>query len=269
MITYSAGCVRSPIKQMVFPGGEVLVQLPQPVDHAERIYVNASLRGSDDVMALLLTVDAIRRQNPYADLILHLPYVPYARQDRVCNEGESLSIAVMAQLINSCNFDKVRILDPHSDVTPALIKNVHITEQSSVFANVHPCWDDIYIVAPDAGAYKKSYKFAQYVNAAGVITCNKVREMATGKILGLTCSDDVVNKKLFVLDDICDGGRTFIEVSALLREKAASIELGVTHGIFSKGQQVVAECFDKVYTTNSFHGEDMVAEVDNIKIIRI
>ena len=115
-------------------------------------------------------------------------------------------------------------------------------------------------MAPDAGALKKCYAFAEAVGAREVVSCSKHRDLKTGKILGLTCEASVGGKDLFVLDDICDGGRTFIEVSRLLRPRANSIDLAVTHGIFSKGTNVVAECFDRVYTTNSYHREALSDE---------
>lgn len=262
MIKYAVIQNRTSIERTVtidkFPGGEVKVTLqdaPEAMEFAATVNILATLQNSDDVMALLLTVDAIRRAYTCGKLQLYIPYVPYARQDRVCNVGESLSIAVMAKLINMCNFDMVMISDPHSDVTPALINNVLIETQSEIFGNLREDWQDIYIVAPDAGAAKKASQFAKDVGAAGVVQCMKKRDVKTGKLGGFVCLDDVTGKKLFVLDDICDGGGTFVGLSEILRPQAARLELAVTHGIFSKGVDVVAECFDTVYTTNSFSGK--------------
>lgn len=241
-----------------FPAGELKVSIinaPQLPVYGSRVVLQATLQCSDDVMALLLTVDAIRRNFIECSIRLHIPYLAYARQDRVCNPGESLSIYVMAQLINSCNFTGVLISDPHSDVGPALISNCVIETQGEVFGKIRSDWSHIHIVAPDAGAAKKAQRFADAVGAAGVIQCMKKRDLKTGKLGGFVCLDDVEGKHLFVLDDICDGGGTFLGLSEILRPKAAKLELAVTHGIFSKGVQVVADAFDHVYTTNSFTGK--------------
>jgi ribose-phosphate pyrophosphokinase len=141
--------------------------------------------------------------------------------------------------------------------------------QEKVFRSIYTDWREVFIVAPDAGAYKKSYKFAQSVGAAGVITCNKIRDLKSGKIEGISCEQNVTGKHLLVLDDICDGGRTFIEVANIM-DKASRVDLAVTHGIFSKGVEVVASKFDNVYTTNSFHGvvpENLKA--DNVKWMEV
>lgn len=253
MIYTQVGNIKAVVHTQTFPGGEVMVRLVQKLDHADKVSVVAHIKNSDDVMALLLTVDAIRREKSGINISLELPYIPYARQDRVCNEGESLSIAVMASLINSCEFSSIHVIDPHSDVAPALIKNVVIKSQEEVFGRIYQDWRAVYIVAPDAGAYKKSHKFAQSVGAAGVVVCNKIRDVKTGKIEGVSCTEDVAGKHLLVLDDLCDGGRTFVEVVSLLKD-ASRLDLAVTHGIFSKGVEVVASKFNNVYTTNSFHG---------------
>ena len=263
-IKLKIGNVTQSVKQTKFPGGEVGVEIQYwPCwDNVERVDVIAHLKNSDDVMSLLLTSDAIDRQYKFASKHLTLNYVPYARQDRVCNEGESLSVAVMARLINSCGFAKVKIADPHSDVTPALINNVEILESYDILK--HKDLSDYYIVAPDAGAYKKAYKWALIKYAIGVITANKVRDVRTGKIESVKVDQDVTGLKLFVVDDICDGGRTFIELIKCL-EGAKCVELYVTHGVFSKGVNVLTDVYDKVYSTNSFHGE-IPEEMKNDKI---
>lgn len=262
MITYTlGGSTIVHVRQWKFPGGEVGVDAqvgssPFPRDTKNSIRIDAHLHSSDDVMALLLTVDALRREYVRAPLRLFIPYVPYARQDRVVNAGESLSIAVMAKLINSCGFAEVVITDPHSPVTSALIDNVRVVSQTSVFGRIHKNWDSWIIVAPDQGATKKCEEFAKARNAAGVVTCDKRRDLLTGKITGLELirgGSYVFGSNLLVLDDICDGGRTFTELAQLLRPmKPAKLELAVTHGIFSKGFNVVGDVYDKVYTTDSF-----------------
>ena len=105
-----------------FSGGECHVKISD-LEITERTNILANLNNSDDVMSLLLIVDAVRRINPSTQVLLTIPYFPYARQDRVCNEGEALSVKVMADLINSLNCAGVTIYDPHSDVTPALLNN--------------------------------------------------------------------------------------------------------------------------------------------------
>jgi ribose-phosphate pyrophosphokinase len=278
MITYTNDALGSNItttvRQWNFPGGEVGVDINNlsQVDgmHAERVYVYAQLQNSDDVMALLMATDALRMEFPLAKFMLDLPYIPYARQDRVCNAGEALSIKVFGRLINSLKYDMVQVTDPHSAVSLACIDNVSVRDQYSVFGDIKLSFNDVTIVAPDQGATKKCEEFAKKVGAAGVITCSKTRNLADGKIIGMTVDGpgDMSHLNLLVLDDICDGGRTFIELALLLEARnPKTLELAVTHGIFSKGVDVVSNHYDHIYTTNSFRNDLKSEFKDTLTVI--
>lgn len=273
MIKYLIGNFYTRVTVGKFPGGEVQVNInvgsKDPEFDVDAISVYASLKNSDDVMALLLTTDALRRHYPRADIDLVMPYIPYARQDRPCVNGEALSIAVMSTLINSCGFSTVEVIDCHSDVAPALIRNCKHYPQSVVFTKVVDSFADYFIVAPDAGAYKKAHNLAKYLGAKGVICANKVRDVATGRIEGVSITENVQGLNLLVADDICDGGRTFTELAEVLRRgNCASLKLVVTHGIFTKGIDVVADLYDKIYTTNSYWDETIAhPKVQWIKVI--
>lgn len=262
MIKYRIGNVTTHVTTSNFPGGEVKVDInvgSKPVDYAkERVWISASLKTSDDIIALILATDALRRHYPHADLHLNMPYMPYARQDRPCVDGEALSVAVMANLINMCGFTTVELIDSHSDVAPALIRNCYNYPQSVLFEKIVDSFTDYYIVAPDAGAYKKAHNLAKSLNAKGVICANKVRNVKTGRIENVLITEDVSGLNLLVADDICDGGRTFIELGQLLRDKGcAALKLVVTHGLFTHGIDVVADKFDMIYSTNSYLSEPL------------
>src|SRR5574343_364454 len=97
------------------------------------------------------------------------------------------------------------------------------------------------IVAPDEGALKKIYHLQTSLKNKGidvdVITASKTRDVSTGRITSVTLTEcDLTNKRCIIIDDIADGGGTFIPLAEALRTSGASrIELYVTHGIFAKG----------------------------------
>lgn len=274
MIKYGTETYQVYVRQWKFPGGEVGVNInpirrtPQWGPDAVMDYtVMAQLQNSDDVMALLMTVDAMRRCYSIGRLTLKMAYVPYGRQDRVCNDGEALSISVFAQLINSCGFDEVVIIDPHSEAQGAAIRNSRVINvEDLIKMTPHRNFADHYIVAPDAGAYKKAHKVAKAVGALGVITANKVRNLSDGKITSVTLDADVTDKKLLVVDDICDGGGTFVMLREALDCKPESVKLWITHGIFSKGPEIVTDIYDEVFTTNSFRSDLAGLGISNLKI---
>lgn len=254
-----------------FPGGESCIRVANNLDEDE-ITVQLDFESNVDLFDLALLVDAIRRDYPGTPLKLFMPYVPYARQDRVCNPGESLSVKVVADFINSLKFERVCIVDPHSDVTSALLNSVDIYPQEFGAKRVASVVgaDNTIIVAPDAGASKKASKFAKAGGFAGLIQAEKVRDLPTGKILETRVPDILVGEmNLLIVDDICDGGRTFTELAKVLRPKTSGkIMLYVTHGIFSAGPEVFDNLIDVVYTANPV-GQKAKDAIASGKVIKL
>lgn len=266
-----------PVKTFTFSGGERHLSV-KDIPLTGDVSIEASLFNSDDVITLLLAVDAVRRLCPAAKINLALPYVPYARQDRVCNVGEPLSIAVIADLINNLNCASVTILDPHSDVTPALIKNVRIISQADLISNSAALCElikdhAIHLMAPDAGAEKKTRTLAKALHDKGIeapaLFASKERDVRTGDILKTIIPADVAGKNFLIADDICDGGMTFILLSKELKAHGAKdIYLYVTHGIFSKGTDELKTYFKHVYCHHSFSNlkdTDFVTVLEDVK----
>lgn len=235
-----------------FNGGETGVRLKAKLHVSEEAFsVTAILKNADAIMELLLVCDALKRETlQLNECTLIAPYFPYARQDRVCNEGESLSARVMCDLINSLGFREVIIFDAHSDVVPALLNNcINI-----LIYDLFDAPQDVQaVVSPDAGAEKKARAFVQNSKGTLRLVCaTKRRNTATGDIIQTDLPYDLNGEDCLIVDDICDGGRTFIELAKVLREKGAGkIYLYVTHGIFSQGMEVFHGLIDKIYYTNS------------------
>jgi ribose-phosphate pyrophosphokinase len=246
-------------KTFLFSGGEVSVKLtPEETsfEPSSKFYIDAHITNSNQVMELVLLKDALDRT--YGNPTIHLtcPYLPYARQDRVCAPGESLSLRVFCDIINSLNFASVTVKDVHSDVALALLNNVvHYPVDELIGNTIH----DVYrtnkpvLVAPDAGARKKVLKVAQRYNLP-MISADKVRDVNTGEITGTVVhSDDLGNQQVLVVDDICDGGRTFVELAKVLSQKTSGkLYLYVTHGIFSQGLDKLLDWYDTIYSPYVF-----------------
>lgn len=244
-------CERAHLKIITFPGGEVNVSLMKGF-RCSAATITVWLHDSEGVMALA-QLKSILDDLRVSDVSLVMGYVPYARQDRICNKGESLSIKVFASIINNLEFSSVTILDPHSDVTPALIDNVKVIDKSSILSA--GCVDLSYIdcfVAPDFGASKEIQKLCIEFNKE-FIQGVKVRDTKTGQLSGFDYYGDIKGKKLLIVDDLCDGGGTFIGLAKKLQDGAPdSIDLYVTHGMFTKGMDEIRPFFGEIYTTNTF-----------------
>lgn len=208
------------------------------------------------------------------DIDLYTPFFIGGRSDRKFLNGQSNYIkTVIAPIINLQKFSRVTILDPHSDVLEACvdnfqkITNVNFAKEAINDISERNCpKTDITLVSPDAGALKKIYDVATAVDCSDIIVANKLRDLKTGKIIRTDVPnlDHEPGSKTFVIvDDICDGGRTFVEIAKAIRDVRAKsiyndkIYLVVTHGIFTAGFEELEKWFTGVYTTNS------VKEIEN------
>lgn len=244
---------------MLFPNGEVGVKIEKRYDMilSKETTIVAKIVNSNEVMELMLVADAYRRLCG-GKLNLLIPYTPYCQQDRVAQDGEALSAKVFANLINSLEFNRVGVVDPHSDVMPALINNIAICKQkdiinlNSVFTN--RVLQGGVLISPDAGSNKKIGDLANFFGHKEFIRADKKRDLTNGKIKEtLVYTDDLQGLDCFIVDDICMGGRTFTELAKILKTKnCGKVILYVTHGFFTNGTKPLYEGgIDEIYTTDS------------------
>jgi phosphoribosylpyrophosphate synthetase len=177
--------------------------------------------------------------------------------------------------------DSVTCIDPHSDVLEACIKGFRKESNISLFKwaimEMFPYKEmpkgyfdrnhfeqNTILVSPDAGASKKIYKLAEQIGYKGdIITCSKERDENGNltKTVVTIHGNGKCNKDFIIIDDICDGGSTFINIAKEIKNYfnhedfdgyQPKIYLIVTHGIFSKGLIELTEYFDSIYCANSY-----------------
>lgn len=233
-----------------FSGGEIHCKWNALHDLPKIICKDYTMAG---FMAVCEYAQIYRRHGALkVDLVY--PYFPYARQDRVMQENEPFSLKIFCDMVNAQKFNSVTICDPHSDVTPALLDNCIVVPQWEIAIQVMPIEDltERLFVSPDAGAYKKLSKLIVNDNRIAIGVKNRDCQ---GRIThtAVFSPTPIAGQDCVIVDDICDGGRTFIELAKALKgEGAKSVTLYVTHGIFSQGIDVLKPHIDRIYTTNSF-----------------
>lgn len=166
-----------------------------------------------------------------------IPYLPYARQDKEIDNNKCCASATFEVLFNSLLTpeDTIYILDVHSECSyhcldANVINYIPYDEIKYLFEETN----SNLMLLPDFGAFERYYE----ATPAKAAQCLKDRDQATGKINSITLPNyvDFKNKRILIVDDICDGGATFIEIAKQLKEREVSkIALYITHGIFSKG----------------------------------
>ncbi len=262
---------RTPVQGLSFisfPGGERHVRLPvaiQDIPSGLNWVIEARMESPADIMDLLLLTDALRRARPGEPIALVMPYVPYARQDRVAVSGEAFSLAVFCSLINSLKFDSVTVMDPHSQVAVDLLDRVVVMSVADILPSTlkaqgaDKLMATAALVAPDKGAMARVQKAADALSVlrtrpVPVVQALKQRDPATGALSSPVIQGHVPQGvPLLVVDDICDGGGTFIQLAELLRQHTdAPLYLYVTHGIFSKGIEPLMQHFQGIFCAHPF-----------------
>lgn len=238
--------------------------------NAEKVLITLRIRNLNQLMLLFLATDALKRSG-VKEIEAFIPYLPFARQDRVMVSGEPLSVKVISDLINLQNYSKVTIYDAHSEVSLALINNAVGIDNHSFVKEVLKDKENYLICSPDAGAYKKIFKLCQKIGYKDeIVLCNKVRDVSNGKIQNIMiANNDLQGKDLYIVDDICDGGGTFTILSKELKKRnCGKVNLIVSHGIFSKGEEPLKEDIDMVYTTDSF--KDITSDyIKQVKLAQV
>ena len=252
-------------KSFLFAGGEPHIKISSNFDVAAPVTITQRINSFNDLGMICITVDALRRMG-VKEIELFIPYFPAARQDRVMIPGEPLSVKIYADLINAMALASVTVFDPHSEVTPALLNNcVTVSNHEFIKQVIANIGTDVKLISPDGGALKKIYKVSEFLGGAEVVECSKSRDVKTGKLSGFKVyTEDLAGADCLIVDDICDGGGTFIGLAEALKDKnAGKLYLAISHGIFSKGFDELGKYFEQIFTTDS------IKEVDHEGVTQI
>jgi ribose-phosphate pyrophosphokinase len=244
-------------QSFTFSGGEPHIKIQSGFDVSQKVTVTHRVNSFNDLGLVCVTIDALKRMGVKV-IDLFMPYFPAARQDRVMIPGEPLSVKVYADIINGLGLNKVMVFDAHSEVTPALVNNCEVIPNYVFIEKVlKEIGNEAKLISPDGGALKKIYKVSEFLGGVEVVECSKSRDVKTGKLSGFKVyADDLEDMDCLIVDDICDGGGTFIGLAEELKKKnAGKLYLAVSHGIFNKGFDSLT-VFDKIFTTNSFKDFD-------------
>jgi ribose-phosphate pyrophosphokinase len=251
-------------ESFTFSGGEPHIKINPNFDRSQKVIITHRLNSFNNLGFLCLAVDALERLDAKLDMLV-IPYFPAARQDRVMIKGEPLTVKVYADIINALNFPKVMVFDAHSEVTPAVLNKCEVIPNHKFIQKViQEIGRDTLLISPDGGALKKIFKVSEFLGGLEVVECSKSRNVQTGKLTGFKVyANDLNGQTCLIVDDICDGGGTFIGLALELKNKnAGKLFLAVSHGIFSKGFDEF-KLFEKIFTTDSFR------EIENNSLVQI
>lgn len=276
-------------KRTMFPDGQQTIDLSNPDVLGEKISRGGSSVETEPIqiysrfesfkdLELIICANQALLEFGCRNIHLYTPYFLGARSDRKFQDGGINYLkTVICPIINSQNFKSVTVLDPHSDVIEACLNNFVNIPNLDFASDVLKTQEftqnvsrNVVLVSPDAGALKKVFKIQQKFGIENLIIGSKNRDIK-GQITHTSISGmtpELSDKTFVIFDDICDGGRTFIELAKVIKEEYpnAKIVLAITHGLFTKGIAAVAEYFDHIYTTDSIIGRGSDENFTTLKV---
>ena len=251
------------------PSGEVGVRATAAPAPARLL---ARLQSPEDLVALLLYLDAVHGRVEE----VCIPYLAYSRQDRVATPGDPVSIEVLARLLATTGVRRFSSIDVHSPASAVAFAKAGVELREIplfpwlarfVEALAIPRSRPLWFVAPDHGAVQRTRAAAAALatkdRPIGVIACDKSRDPLTRKLSGFAVSAEApaalgADPALIVVDDICEGGDTFLGVVGALQGRYGSrisLDFWTTHGIYSRGLDAIAADGRRIGSTDSYlHG---------------
>jgi len=222
-----------------FKNGETNFRLLCSVRYKPVIIIQSFRNTNDDIWELYLAIDAIKRAGALSVTAL-LPIFPYARQDRKHKSGVPISAKVFCDTLASIGLNKLICYDLHSDQTQGMMnKSVifdHIELTSFISHELRKIIPDIIdwtFVSPDAGAVKRTVKYADFCGTKDLVIMDKTRTQSN-VVDNIRLIGSVDNKNLIITDDMIDTGGTLTKATDELASKGAlDMWLVCTHGIFS------------------------------------
>lgn len=242
-----------PFRLFTFPDGQPHFELLRR-DEWFTATIEVAITSPTALLEVLLVKDALEASGYVASLDIR--YLLGARMDRRIDRRQPDTLAVIARTLNLAGFKSMRVLDPHSQATLSALEAKAVYPLSVIRALLQAAEPErMVIVAPDAGATERVRNILSGVHGSErfhVVQGLKHRDSQTGMLSGFGVADAslVKGKACLILDDICDGGGTFSGLAAELKKAGAgSVDLFVTHGIFSKGPRL--EGIRQIHTTDS------------------
>lgn len=228
------GCLPGKINIQRFSDGEIQPTFEESIRGDVVFLIQSTYAPSDNLMELLLMIDAARRASAYK-IIAVLPYYGYARQDRKDKPRVAIGSKLVANMLVAAGADRVITMDLHAPQIQGYFDiPVDHLDSSAVFIPyiTQLKLENLTFAAPDVGATNRIREIANYFEAEMVI-CDKHRKRAN-EISSMVVIGDVTDKDVVIVDDICDTAGTLSKASHLLKEKGArSVRALITHPVLS------------------------------------
>ncbi|MBI9056465.1 MAG: ribose-phosphate pyrophosphokinase [Labilibaculum sp.] len=253
-IAESAGLELGKSSIVRFSDGEFETCYEETVRGCHVFIVQSTDPPSDNLMELLLMIDAAKRASAYKVCAV-IPYFGFARQDRKDRPRVAIGAKLVANLLMAAGVDRVMTMDLHADQIQGFfdIPVDHLYASSVLLPYIEDLkLDNLVVASPDMGGSKRANAYAKYLNA-GLAICHKSREKAN--VVGeMTAIGDVEGRHVVIVDDMIDTAGTITKAADMLKEKGAkSVRAIASHAVLSGPayDRIEASALEEVIFTNS------------------
>ena len=237
-----------------FADGEFEVCFEEPIRGCEVFIVQSTFPNSDNLMELLLMIDAAKRASAKS-VVAVIPYFGWARQDRKDKPRVSIAAKLVADLLVAAGVNRIITMDLHADqIQGFFIIPVDHLYASSVFIPYIQSLKlkDLVIASPDVGGAKRANSYAKFLGAP-LVLCHKQRAKAN-VVESMTIIGEVENKDVILIDDMVDTAGTICKAANLMKENGArSVRALASHAIMSDPatERVTASSLEEMIFSNS------------------
>ncbi len=217
-----------------FADGEFEVSFEESIRGCEVYLVQSTFPNSDNLMELLLMIDAAKRASAKS-IIAVMPYFGWARQDRKDKPRVSIAAKLVSDLLTAAGVDRVIAMDLHADQIQGFFSvPVDHLYASSVFIPYIKSLnlENLVIATPDVGGAKRANNYAKYFDVP-LVLCHKQRAKAN-VVENMTLIGDVKDKNVILIDDMVDTAGTITKAANLMLENGArTVRALCSHPIMS------------------------------------
>lgn len=228
------GCELGKSTYQRFSDGEFTVWYDETVRGRYVYLVQSTFPSADNLMELLLMVDAAKRASAYK-VIAVMPYFGWARQDRKDKPRVAIGAKLVADLLMAAGVDRIITMDLHADQIQGFF-NVPVDHlyASTVYVPFIKSLqlENLVIASPDVGGSKRAHTYAKHLDVP-LVLCHKTREKAN-VVANMSIIGDVKGKNVLIIDDMADTANTLCKAADLMMENGAlSVRAMVTHPVMS------------------------------------
>ena len=237
-----------------FADGEFEVSYEEPVRGAEVFLVQSTFKSTENLMELLLMIDAAKRASAQT-VIAVIPYFGWARQDRKDKPRVSIAAKLVANILIAAGIDRLITMDLHADQIQGFfdVPVDHLYASTMFVPDIASLnLEDMIIASPDVGGAKRANSYAKYFNVP-LVLCHKQRQQAN-VVESMTVIGDVKDKDVILIDDMVDTAGTICKAATLMKENGArSVRAYVSHAVMSDpaSERVMASGLDELVISDS------------------